>query len=435
MLPLSLVLALGEHSPIFLFLFRWVPTFSLFQAPARMMIWFVFALALLSGEGAMGWRRAQGHTATWARRLFASAIAVLLGCAVAAVILPVRSTFIPSFSRLGLLSAVACLVWLFGLRAEHEPSPAQRVAFRRPVFGSLAALLLIGADLIWADYGLVPSTSSRLYSAPNPAAQTLAGELGGRRYYLFAEPLYQMMYEQFFRFDTFQGTSDWIAVRERELPNLSLLDGIATANNFDPLVPARISELLAETEKLAWPAQGRLWAMMDVARVLDPSGWKEVTPSPQQAWGVCSVRSVPREEQALQAVLAPSFDPFREVILEGSEGAGVAPCHRSPAVTQLVSLDDGSLRISVHSLDNGYLVLSDTYYPGWQATLDGVSVPILRADYAFRAVQIPPGDHLVEFFYHPLSFWGGAWLSALTLAALAMLVLARKIRSRRADHV
>ncbi|MGA2112243.1 MAG: YfhO family protein [Anaerolineales bacterium] len=434
LLPLSLILALGQQSPVFLFLFRWVPTFNLFQAPARMMIWAVFALALLSGEGAMAWRRAQGRAAVWARRLLATSIAILLGCAAATELLQVRSTFIPSFFRLGLLGAAACLVWLLGVRREGDRAPAYDAWWHLPPAGSVVAILLICADLIWADYGLVPSTSSRLYSAPNPSAETLASELGGHRYYLFSQPLYQIMYEHFFRFATFQGTSDWMQVRESELPNLSLLDGIASANNFDPLVPARTAELLAETEKLEPEAQERLWAMMDVARVLDSSGWKEVSTDPKEAWGVCSAQVVPEGEQALQAVLATGFDPFREVILEVGKGVAPAQCVQPPVVKKIMRLGGDSVQLWINSQGTGYLVLSDTYYPGWQATLDGASVPILRADYAFRAVRIPPGDHMVEFRYRPLSFWGGALLSAVSLVALAALALRRRIRRRKTDH-
>ncbi len=52
----------------------------------------------------------------------------------------------------------------------------------------------------------------------------------------------------------------------------------------------------------------------------------------------------------------------------------------------------------------GFLVLTDVFYPGWKAFLDGVETPILRANYAFRAVRVPQGAHSVVFRYEPLSF-------------------------------
>ena len=68
----------------------------------------------------------------------------------------------------------------------------------------------------------------------------------------------------------------------------------------------------------------------------------------------------------------------------------------------------------------GYLVLTDTYYPGWQATVDEEPAQILAADHAFRAVALGPGEHMVIFEYTPLSFRIGAWTS---LAAALLLVI------------
>jgi uncharacterized membrane protein YfhO len=67
----------------------------------------------------------------------------------------------------------------------------------------------------------------------------------------------------------------------------------------------------------------------------------------------------------------------------------------------------------------GYLVLADTYYPSWKAFVDGQPWPVLRANYAFRAVALPAGYHRVIFRYEPVSFRlglslsGATWLSAL----------------------
>jgi uncharacterized membrane protein YfhO len=63
-------------------------------------------------------------------------------------------------------------------------------------------------------------------------------------------------------------------------------------------------------------------------------------------------------------------------------------------------------------------VLSDSHYPGWQATLDGVPTPIHRANFALRAVRIPVGSHRVRFEYEPRSFHAGLTVSLLALGGL-----------------
>jgi uncharacterized membrane protein YfhO len=66
----------------------------------------------------------------------------------------------------------------------------------------------------------------------------------------------------------------------------------------------------------------------------------------------------------------------------------------------------------------GFLLLLDTYFPGWTATVNGEKTPILRADYNFRAVQLPAGKSVVRFVYQPASF---RWGIGLFLAGLAIL--------------
>jgi uncharacterized membrane protein YfhO len=80
---------------------------------------------------------------------------------------------------------------------------------------------------------------------------------------------------------------------------------------------------------------------------------------------------------------------------------------------------------------DGFLVLADVNYPGWSAFLDGERVPLLQADYAFRAVRVPAGKHSVEFRYEPLSFWGGEILSAAVLLVLIAVGLFGRFRKSK----
>jgi uncharacterized membrane protein YfhO len=68
------------------------------------------------------------------------------------------------------------------------------------------------------------------------------------------------------------------------------------------------------------------------------------------------------------------------------------------------------------------LILSDHYYPGWTAMIDGVQAPIFRANGIFRAVYLPKGSHLVQFDYLPQSLVLGAY-GALSGALIILLLL------------
>ncbi|MGD8627307.1 MAG: YfhO family protein, partial [Anaerolineae bacterium] len=86
--------------------------------------------------------------------------------------------------------------------------------------------------------------------------------------------------------------------------------------------------------------------------------------------------------------------------------------------------------IDVTMSQPGYLVLTDTHYPGWQATVDGAPAEILVANHAFRAVHLAAGEHVVEFIYAPISFRWGAWITLGAILLLAGLVVATRWPTR-----
>jgi hypothetical protein len=121
-----------------------------------------------------------------------------------------------------------------------------------------------------------------------------------------------------------------------------------------------------------------------------------------RAFVVHQARAVASEEQALDLMRSPSFDPANELLLIQAGGDEPAPgTGRSDA--RIVSYQPEQIRIEA-SLDSpGYLVLTDAHYPGWEAEVNGQPVPIERANLYFRAVRLPPGEHEVVFTYTPSS--------------------------------
>ncbi len=88
------------------------------------------------------------------------------------------------------------------------------------------------------------------------------------------------------------------------------------------------------------------------------------------------------------------------------------------------SQNEEILRINTDS--DKILVISETFYPGWKAFLDGQQTKIYRANYAFRAVFIPKGEHQLRFVYEPMSFKVGGFLSLAGILICAFLLLIRK---------
>lgn len=74
---------------------------------------------------------------------------------------------------------------------------------------------------------------------------------------------------------------------------------------------------------------------------------------------------------------------------------------------------------TVNAQADGYAMFSETFVPGWRAFVDGQQVPVVRANYLFRAVPVPQGQHQVHLVYDPLPFKVGAIISGLTLVFVA----------------
>jgi hypothetical protein len=125
---------------------------------------------------------------------------------------------------------------------------------------------------------------------------------------------------------------------------------------------------------------------------------------------------------ALERVVSPSFDPTREVVLEREVSPDAQPERRSGDTADRVRFTqyrDELVELDVETTGRRVLVLTDLFYPGWVATVDGAATRVFRANYAFRGIAVPAGRSVVRFEYAPRSFAIGAVLSSLAAALIA----------------
>ena len=101
-----------------------------------------------------------------------------------------------------------------------------------------------------------------------------------------------------------------------------------------------------------------------------------------------------------------------------------------PRKVEFISESNNRLQLLVKAAENVLLVLSDTYYPGWKAFVDGNPEKIYQANYAFRAVPLNAGTHKVEFVYDPVSFKLGAGVTLLGILGCMAMALFRRPRLR-----
>ncbi|HEV2884461.1 MAG TPA: YfhO family protein [Pyrinomonadaceae bacterium] len=149
-----------------------------------------------------------------------------------------------------------------------------------------------------------------------------------------------------------------------------------------------------------------------------------------RAWLVSEVISVSGEEafKAVRSSKLPdgrAFEPARVALVEEKLAlSGQSPDENAKARVRLVTSNE--MEVETQTSVPGFLVTSDAYFPGWDATVDGVPTQIYQADYALRGVQVPAGAHLIRFEFRPKTFYYGMGLSGLSL--LLLILCAWRVR-------
>ncbi len=394
-LLVSFVLALGDNTPLYPWLFAHIPTFDLFQAPARWLLWAMAALALLAGLGAHHWQRPTGRALYWSRLATAGAGAVMLGAGIGYLALPNFPpalaerlvTFIPALALAGF--------WGLGAGALHLLAPQTDLPSPRWVW---AVGLWLAADLFVAGWGLNPAGPLSLYAQTSPHVATVRSLSGGQRVFLLPQDEQAIKFENFYSFESFEPEQDWHAVRRAVLPNTNLLDGLPAAANFDPLLPAGYAEILdwfrlpegadEVPARAAWQAA---LEFLNVGLLVRPDA-----------------ENAPRFATGLTSPFHPQWAHYFP--------AAESPlcCGPTPLEYTLTARRANRVALQVNAPAAGRLTLAELYYPGWQATLDGAPIALDAADRLWT-VSIPAGEHELEFSYRPLAFYVGLGISLTAL--------------------
>ncbi len=506
---IALILALGKNTPLFPWLYRHIPTFDMFQAPTRWMIWAEFALALLAGIGAEGWREPDGWRLYWTRLGIMGAVAVALGAGLTWISIgAVSPSFIRSVAVLGFLGVGVGVLSLNappGEQAENAiqgmgkdagqlsaaggashktkrsrwehlrgslrsraslrtliqlapPPPRQRFPNKPYALNKWrwAVTGFIAFDLFVAGWGLNPAGRLDLYGPAQASEHTQWIMEGLRssngRLYLADAQEHWLKYVRFFRFETFDPGEDWQNLRAVLLPNTNIFDRVALVSNFDPLVPGRFNDWLVMLEEASPDDRIEMLRLMGVRVVetLDRSAPYGVRYQPFDGewlrWVGCA-RLAETPEQSRNWILDGNVDFQKEVILEladhaeyfsdmGLDQDQTENCppgelnDEQPARNlrqwEVLKANPNEMVLNYEAQKSGWLVMSDVWYPGWRASVDGISVHLLPANYLFRAAYVPAGKHQLIVVYRPVSFYSGALISLISLVVFFSFIIIRR---------
>jgi hypothetical protein len=129
-------------------------------------------------------------------------------------------------------------------------------------------------------------------------------------------------------------------------------------------------------------------------------------------------------EEALEFLRSAGFDPRREAVVEGAEALSGG----AEGTVRVLGYSAERVTLESESEARSFLVSSETWYPGWRATVDGRERPLVMTNGAFRGLALEAGRHRIEMRFAPGILWWGAGLSAAGWV-LVGLVIGRRKRS------
>ena len=139
-------------------------------------------------------------------------------------------------------------------------------------------------------------------------------------------------------------------------------------------------------------------------------------------------RVIKDKKQILKTIFSDGFNPGSEIVLE--DDPKIIKTNGNIGDAKTIEYQPNNIEISVDSRSNALLLLMDNYDNGWKASIDGKSVPILRANYAFRAIGVDSGKHIVRFWYDPWSFKLGVYIAIAGLIGILVTILFSRTANR-----
>ncbi|MGQ9676282.1 MAG: oligosaccharide flippase family protein [Chloroflexota bacterium] len=446
----SLLLAFG--APLYRIFFYGVPGFDQLHTPFRWIFPYTISVAVLAGLGADWLAGLCSRPARRAYDLLAAAVLaaglalmVVLGAGLlnAQRLLPVADRLVAGSEKLqeafangqsffsfefGNVLALAVflvggglVLWLARCRGASRSAPTEIGGL--PVWQVLAVVVLV-ADLFFFGYDFNSRTDPSTLELVPPSIEVLKKDNDVYRVVSF-------------------GYDDVLT------PNTGMLFGIQDARGYDSVIPKQYAEywklmedphglLYNRIHKLVDPKslESKYLDLLNVKYVLTTNNislpnYTEVYRGEinvyrnddclPRAFVVPKGKLVANGVEALAEMRGPGFDPSSVVVLERtSQDEAPTPVIADSAATstaptvRITSYQANEVHVAVRSPIAGYLVLADSYFPGWEATINGQPTQLYKADHNFRAVAIAPGESEVVFRYDPFSFKLGGFFSLIS---------------------
>lgn len=436
----SVLLAFGEHTPVYSTLRKLFPLVGIARYPVKFLFIVAFIIPLLAGCGMAAIVKSR-----LPRGLLLSLALVLTTMGVIAWAAH-GHRFVDYSDWPQDVRGNSYFSWARTEPGEWLPDGILNVALRM-IFCAASVFLLAAAvrarrsSLAFAFLGMALIAADVRTHTPrqNP---TLPSAAMTRRYWPAELPSPELGQDRVFirpRADAYltylsgtNATTVWETRRRAQWSNLNLLDRVSKVNGSSTLQTRE--ERLVETAIYSMtnrPPQPLL-DFLGAKWTTSTNAADEWLPRPT-ALPLVTAGQRPvflEEAAALEAMVQDDFEPQRVVFLSPGLRSQVVATSAVPAVATNVVFTTQSIEADIITPEPTVAVIAQSFYPAWNATVDGESVPLLLANVAFQAVSIPAGQHRLRITYSDFYLRAGAGVSAASLLVCVVLWL-RFGRTRR----
>ena len=299
------------------------------------------------------------------------------------------------------------------------------------LFGSICLLVF---DLFLTNFGNFLTTPWQTYIGPPPFAGDLSQTASGGRYFVdrsASEELYAYPQNRAAMAPTYAGLFNLYTVGGSEVMKVANHEAFQKIIQESPSLTAasrffgaagvrhvislnrvndrrfrQVRSIMAESAKSKHKVKVRLY---------------EYRAFPGRPFLVGRARFLASDARIAKALKSNSIDLQREVLLSAKD-ASIEDMGRVFGGASFTAYAPNRVEIRYSADRDCFLYVSDTFYPGWRAYVDGRRTPVYRADLAFRAIRVPKGSHEVIFRYVPLPFYGGLALTVLGILLSVFLI-------------
>lgn len=425
---ISLSIALGSFFFVYKILFLYIPGFDRFRSPARILFTWNFLLPILAAATFDQLKNKVAFEKIIKPLLISIGVCAGIGILVAAGFLKnIWSVFLSheETAKFTSMQGIVLLINLLFLTLPLILAWKNKITMQQTRF-ILIAVLIIDMFIFGLNHHITTKLNApRFFNEARDLATALKKECE----------------KEIFRANTRQFSLDNVSPLGKQTGlmlmkrNQGMIDKIQIQEGYNPL-----NLLRHLPPSKGQPHFDRLLDLLNIKYYVNPDYKNQSTPlilfnrdKLPRAKMFYQYKLFNNDSLVKEYMLNNNFD-YRNILLLSEKpslaithGAGEMPTH----TIKISKYDINEIELQVSTNENGFLWMSEIWYPAWKAYIDGKETKVLCADYSFRAVEIPKGEHKVRFIYQSSFFKWGALLTLFTLLfSISYLVFVFWKRSR-----